>query len=247
VNEVSEENLKCSLIILANAASAEAAKIKQLLEQSNGTALQKTKENKKKEIKFEADLSMYCERILIQAHRNHNAKRPQIRMKPTTPQEIVRDLLSLEGKIEELGIKRKKSDKAGKDSLNRSVHLSSQLGESFMVLGGDKLLPEKQSAHRKTDKSKDLNLSVMDFASVMSKPTSEPICEEGQLTVSSNSSDDADIRIPVETTHHTKAKTTAKPHHAIPISAEQHESINRLLKTVETLRNSLSRLFFIFF
>jgi hypothetical protein len=282
VNDVEEENLKYSLIYLANNSSAEAAKVKKILLFSGGKSLVSSKEELIKEQQREKDYFLYSQRILAQARANHTPDVP-MKQKTATSQEIVRDLLSLEEKIEQIGLRRSKPETSTNDqsslkesAMAQSTHLSSQLGESFMVLGGGKTIggghhsqppvamavgkpennphhPAHQLRHRK-DHNKDLNLSIMELPK-MEQPQQRIIAPSlgntprtsSTLQTSRNSTYSMDI----STTSTDSKDTTVSQYY--PTSQNKNEllenvnptnsnskiipqeSINRLLKTVETL------------
>jgi hypothetical protein len=182
----SDETLKLSLIALANSSAYEAHKIKNILVYSKGKGILPSKTESVRKKTLEKQYSIYYDRLMIQSHINvldEIAAIPQ--PKPISTQEVIKDLLALDEKIEEMGFKRPTKGKTSvvngknmrdvmKESsvLGQSVHLSSQLGESFMVLDDKHTSKNKASTtiinnQRKGDRRGsreiplDLNLSVI--------------------------------------------------------------------------------------
>jgi hypothetical protein len=288
VNDVEEENLKYSLIYLANNSSAEAAKVKKILLFSGGKSLVSSKEEIIKEQQREKDYFLYSQRILAQARANHTPDVP-MKQKTASSQEIVRDLLSLEEKIEQIGLRRSKPETSTNNqsslkesAMAQSTHLSSQLGESFMVLGGGKTIggghtsqpplpvavekPEHNPHHpahqlrQRKEHNKDLNLSIMELPRVeqLQQRTIAPTLGNTPKTSSTvQTSRHSTYSMDISTTSTDSKDTTVSQYYLTSQNKNEvlenvnkmnamnttdsnskiipQESINRLLKTVETL------------
>ncbi len=178
VEDVKEENLKFALIYLANQSSDEAAKVKTILlysQQQPGKQLSRLPHlsNHQDDKQLEKEFTLYSQRLMLQAHINHLDKQEPTQAIPPTPQEMVKDLILLGEKMNDFGLKRNSSDAYMRESLmQQSIHLSSQLGESFMVLDsksnststGNKTKAIADQANRTLThrgRGKDLNLSTI--------------------------------------------------------------------------------------